>query len=946
MSEQNQSTYWSYITPLTNLIYNTNPPTNIADLQDDDNNKNTTFVETISEFDVMNNSALNLVQNLSDVNKLLLLVCIKRKYGLKPPTAEINKEILSVFYLINEVFDDNFQSELKKYNVDSNTMPLNILKSFYHYINQKLELQDFKPKFQAIIISEFTTEFKNLDIMNLKIIKSQLSVFNNLPTSNKDQGENRTNLFSKTIEDCHVSPINPTILEADEFISSQLELEPPNGDVVKPEEQTQESVGYFNSFTSGSLFSTIQGTLTSVYQREGSRANIIGFFNTSEPEKNDTSRIVTQIIDPFTGNINIEIDHKFDELINQLSVKTPYKAISKYGISREDTPNHTKNIALKYDNCMFLPSSNIKEYFHKRSIWSKIGLGIRDHYRLDNGDMHLYLSNKYDNELSNTKLQKLSDIKTNIIISFQVCDLRSHADANVTDQTLNSKIFTDICDDNLKSILKSEKSINKKITIDIPAISTDTANVDLIIEKVQKIFSKLDGEMNIFDDEMENLLFITNGESFNLLVMCLPYLKYFIMMKHQDHNTAKHFNFAKYPVRRLIHENINKTVTAKFSKVGILGLNVNPSHSPLYYSASNKKSQHTDIFYESLNWVLYNNITISLVADLYDCHQFPLQDKLLINFLHPHVIRGLNVQINQLDDDSNLLYTEDYDNVKDLKIPINRRFEVVLMQYLINFVNLGYNLNDTIPLFQMVSKIYESRAFSNLTRTPQLKKKLEKLKREFVDKMDKLHIDWKSIDSDVILKGFDDSGSNKNVEKLHYIYYCLIKKQLATTISPEIDYLMPDIKSSNIWNNNEVYRFFISNTLFTSYTYPQKNLIIFDCDEIAKSEAKEKEQFLLIWKLRDFTSNFIKLNNLPSFLSNFEEKLEKDVINNTYNSQDSKYSAPKADSIQCMKVLFKCYMEYKPPTNNRNLNLFKREILDMIWDVYESSDDFIADLVS
>ncbi len=70
----------------------------------------------------------------------------------------------------------------------------------------------------------------------------------------------------------------------------------------------------------------------------------------------------------------------------------------------------------------------------------------------------------------------------------QVCDLRSHADANVTDQTLNSKIFTDICDDNLKSMIK-RRSLSIKITIDIPAISTDTANVDLIsFLKGSKIF--------------------------------------------------------------------------------------------------------------------------------------------------------------------------------------------------------------------------------------------------------------------------------------------------------------------------------------------------------------------------------------------------------------------------------------------------------------------------
>ena len=172
MEDQQKSSYWNYITPLTNLIYSTNPPTNINDLQNSAPVEATETVNTLSEFEILNNSALKSVQNLSDSDKLLLLVCIKKMYLLKPLILVINKEILSVLHIIKEVFNKDFYGEDEIEDAKLDTSSLNILKAFYYYINHELVLQNFTLKYQEIILSELNAEIENLDTMNSKVVKS------------------------------------------------------------------------------------------------------------------------------------------------------------------------------------------------------------------------------------------------------------------------------------------------------------------------------------------------------------------------------------------------------------------------------------------------------------------------------------------------------------------------------------------------------------------------------------------------------------------------------------------------------------------------------------------------------------------------------------------------------------------------------------------------------
>ncbi|SGZ40247.1 uncharacterized protein HGUI_02447 [Hanseniaspora guilliermondii] len=934
---------WNIFSSLTNAFNNTNTI--------DESNVVTNMVESstndLSEFDIMNSTALRSIKNLSNTDKLLLLVYIKRKYALllQARTLDINKEVLCAFYIIKEVFGESFQEYYGSNSNEKSPSSLSILRTIHHFINNKFEIKSFTPTYQIIILDEIKKRIENLNNYNSKTIKSHLSVFNSFATSKVILSDKEIKLFSKDVDGISESHNSSNYKEADNFIKTILDLDGAVDDVLIDEQQIDRT-GYFNALTSGSILSTIQGTINSVYKTEENNNKVVMGINNKEFQDTDKPLIITQVSDETGTNVELLIDHQYNELVSTPHIKTHYKPLSKLDLFSEDLISDGKTLYIDYDNCIFLPSSNIKDYFHKRGILSKIGLGIRDHYRLDTGDLHLYLSNNYDNDL-NTTVLKTTYTKTNLIISFQVCDLRYNTDINVSDQSLNSKIFADICDDNLRNLLKAQNTVNKKVTIDVPAINTETSNIDLIVEKVQDVFSKLDKEMNIFDGEMDNLLFITSGESFNLLILCLPYLRDYIQMKHHSSKVMKQFNYGNYPIQRLSNASRNNDTTITFNKVGILGLDVNPSYSSLYFPMGDVILCKDSIIYESLNWVLYNNITISLVADLYDCHQYPLQDKLLINILHPHLIRGLNVQINPIEDDSSLMYTEDYQKIRNVKIPINRRYEIVLIQYLLSLLNLGYILNDTIPLINMVSKIYESRAFNNLTRTSQLKRKLDKLKKEFVDKIEKLHIDWQNIDPEAMLNSFDVPDIDKDVEKIQYIYYCLIKKQLDNTISSNMGDILPQIKTCSIWSNNEVYKFFISNTLFTAFNYPQKNISVYNISSIEEAEiSKEKSQYLLIWKLRDFVSNFVKMNNLPMYLNDIQNKLEKETVNNDYSSENFEYESGKADSIQCMKYLYQCYMDYAPPTNNRNLTEFKKEVLDMIWDVYESSDDFIDDLVN
>lgn len=939
MSDNKDSYGWNIFSSLTKHIN----MTTTQDKSDVVTSKDDTEIAHLSEFDLINNAALKSVESLSNTDKLLLLVHIKRKYCLQTRTLDVNKEVLCVFYIIKEVFGASFQKCSELESNDTSPSSLYILQTLHYFVNNKFDIESFKPAYQAIILDEIKNKIKKLDTHNSKVIKSHLSVFNSFPTSKVVLSDKDIKLFSKNVDDLSSSPTSPNDKDSNKFISTLLDLDGTIDDASIDEQQT-ERTGYFNALTSGSILSTIQGTINSVYKTEENDNRTTMGINTRELQNIDKPFIITQVEDPFDSNIKLVVDHHYEELLTSLHVKNPYKPLSKHDIFSKELLSDEKVLSVDYHNCFFLPSSNIKEYFHKRGILSKIGLGIRDHYKLDTGDLHLYLSNNYVQNL-NALAQKTTDAKTNVIISFQVCDLRHNADINVSDQSMSSKIFADIADENLRNILKAPNSVNKKVTIDIPAISTDSSNIDLIIERIQNIFLKLDKEMNIFDGELDNLLFLTSGESFNLLILCLPYLKNYIQMKHHDSKSIKHFNYGNYPIKRLLNGNKCNKARVPFNKVGVLGLNINPSYSSLYFPMGDVMLCKDSILYESLNWTLYNNITISLVADLYDCHQHPLQDKLLINILHPHLIRGLNVQINQIEDDSSLMYTKDYQSIKNTKIPINRRYEVVLVQYLLSLLNLGYIMKDTIPLINMVSKIYESRAFNNLTRTPQLRKKLDKLKKEFVDKIEKLHIDWPTVDPEAILKSLDEAVVDKDVEKLHYIYYCMIKNQQENSATSKVGDILPHVKTSNIWNNDEVFKFFISNALFTAFNYPQQNITIYNIARIEETEiSKEKSQFLLIWKLRDFATNFVKMKNLPLYLNDTQNRLEKETVNSKYSSDGCEYESGKADSIQCMKYLYKCYLDYAPPTNNRNLNEFKKEVLDMTWDVYESSDDFIDDL--
>lgn len=941
MSDNKDSYGWSIFSSLTKHINYTNTE-NKSDVVIPRDDTETTH---LSEFDLIKSAALKSVKNLSSTDKLMILVHIKRKYGLQTRTLDVNKEVLCVFYIIREVFGDLFRRFSESETNDTSPSSLYIHQAIEHFVNNKFDIESFKPAYQAIILDEIKSKTKELDTQNSKIIKSQLSIFNSFPTSKVVLSDKDIKLFSKSVDNLSSSSTSSSDTKSNKFISTLLDLDGTTDDTSIEEQQT-ERTGYFNALTSVSILSTIQGTINSVYKTEENNNKTTVENNRSELQDINKPFIITQVVDPVDSSIQLVVDHRFEELLTSPHVKTPYKPLRKHDIFCKEPLSNKKALCVAYDNCVFLPSSNIKEYFHKRGILSKIGLGIRDHYRLDTGDLHLYLSNNYDHVL-NSIAQKTTNTKTNVIISFQVCDLRYNADINVSDKSMNTKIFADIADENLRNILKAPNIVNKKVTIDVPAISTDSSNIDLIIERIQDVFLRLDTEMNIFEGELDNLLFLTSGESFNLLILCLPYLKEYTQMKHHDPKCIKHFNYENYPIKRLLNGNKTNKARVPFNKVGVLGLNVNPSYSSLYFPMGDATLCKDSIFYESLNWALYNNFTISLVADLYDCHQYPLQDKLLINILHPHLIRGLNVQINQIEDDSSVMYTEDYQHIKNSKIPFNRKYEVVLVQYLLSLLNLGYILNDTIPLINMVSKIYESRAFNNLTRTPQLKKKLDKLKKEFVDKIEKLHIDWLSVDPETILKSLDEFGVDKDVQKLHYIYYCMIKKQLNNSIPSKEGDVLPHVKTSSIWNNDEIYKFFISNTLFTAFNYPQKNITMYDIARIEETEtSKEKSQFLLIWKLREFATNFVKMNNLPLYLNDIQNKLEKETVNSKYSSDGFEYGSGKADSIQCMKYLYKCYLDYAPPTNNRNLSEFKKEVLDMTWDVYESSDDFIDDLVN
>ncbi|XBW35082.1 hypothetical protein QEN19_000644 [Hanseniaspora menglaensis] len=879
------------------------------------------------------NRIRNLLHELEparQINKFFDLLINKKIVMITGTT--ISDENMSTILQFLEL--SNILTTLKA--IDISQLDAGSLKLHYsQIIDYDFFQSSFKQKYQIVFLDFINTDLKRLEEHNKNELLKQFNQFNSINNTQHNYVR-----FSKTLEEVHDSKND---------IHRILSLTTTNGSNTNDNK-------LFGMFTANSLIMSLQGTLNSVYARQNDFTDDNNFI-----ENNNKDKIVIQIYD--NAEIKLLLENSISWYTGGISIMKNYKPLSNFKASYDCgiTKSVEDSKTLRIDDSILLPSSNIHEYFHKRSIWSKIGSGLREHCKSDYGDLHLYLEDDYNldfkdqyenqnliyNLLQSKDKNEVRKKKIkNLVIQLNIVNVKHYGNGENIAENINFKTIGDQITKQVNHLMMEQyeylndqqlelEIVTKHLEIDIPALTKDSFFLNNLLERMQGVIAHLT-KLNVFEN-VDNLLFTSFGESFNLLILLLPYLKTILNIK----TNAATFDYTKYPVlQSFLTSEIN------LKKLGILAIDANPQLSPLY-SFSRDADSCSDMFKDALSWCLQSNIKISLISTLYDCKKFDLSDKLLLDFLHPNIIRGLFVQNKILNYDSDSFV--DGENLQ--KIPTSRQFEIKLILLLLTCLNSGYILDDTILLLKMISANFQSRAFNDLTITSQLKKKYDKLNKDFVTRKDKLHLDWKSTTPAAIFNGL-----NKTIDQMEFLNYWMAKKDL-DLFDPEFEFnSIFNVQRVSVFEDFKVYNFFINNTLFTSDPQFKNDLIIYDYRKIeAELNNEEEKQFMLIWKLRDYLTNLLSTRNLSSSIinifsnqNNILKILNVDDKNISYLEKrlESSYVKDATVAHKLIKQLFDLYLVYLPPMNNKNLSSFKYEILDMIWDNYETSNDFFEDISS
>lgn len=948
---RNNTSYWSYFNSIKISGYV--PYLNNNNNADNSNTSisNDTHSEPLQKVNIHDELKKKL-QSLTPADQLFKffdLLTNKKIIMLASFYTEDSEELETIISFLELV------NMLTRFNsIDISILDLNFIKLHYtKLIDLQFTQDDFKDEYQPVLLELLNKDLTKLDAYNKKQLTKQYTLFQ----SDNNESLNNSPKFSK----------NQTYQNDEEAVDTFEN----NNNQQQPENENNNNSSYtsfYKLLTSHPIISTIQGTINNAYTKDHSITNN----NNTSLQNSNLDKIAIQIYEEKTGQTKLLLENSISWHLNGIECQKEYTPLSDYQVyfDKEETSANSHKTHIQIDDSVFLPSSNIQKYFHKRTIWSKIGLRLREHYKLDNGDLHLYLHPSYNLSLKEKKHShnngtsqsneflrgqkkniepKIEEIN-NLIIGFHIVDVGNYGNGDLKITDLNSKKIVKTCSQQIENLLKEQHTLqndenikqkisNRQITIEIPAITNDSIFLDNLLERLQQVFIQL-VKLNKFDG-IENLFFTTNGESFNLLILLLPYLKNILNLKA----SKKEFSYSKYPINQSFSSN---STDIKLKKIGILGIDINPKISTIY--AFNESDLFfKDFFNESLNWCLQNNIKISLVSNLYDCKQFALEDKLLLGFLHPNIIRGIFVQDKILNFDSTNFDTIPEEQCLN-RISRDRYFEIRLISLLLTCLNSGYLLDDTIPLLSLVSTIFQSRAFNKLTITSQLKKKWDKMNKDFISKMEQTHLDWKNMDPKFIFENL-----NNDKQKFEFLNYWMIKKDLFLLDADIILTSKFDVSKISIFDDLKKFDFFISNTLFTTDVQVNKDMLIYDYKNIENALLNDEErQFMLIWKLRDFVTNFLNVRNLPSSLLNLFDNNDEMRVKFCDGTEEEKeihiddvetiYIKNNDVPIQLLSELFDLYLVYIPPANNKNLSRFKSEILDMIWDNYETSFDFLEDI--
>lgn len=374
-----------------------------------------------------------------------------------------------------------------------------------------------------------------------------------------------------------------------------------------------------------------------------------------------------------------------------------------------------------------------------------------------------------------------------------------------------------------------------------------------------------------------------------------------------------------------------------------------------YYDLDSVESKHIQ---KRLDWLLYNCNTfrLNLVATLYD-NFMTVTQKLAINYNHPKIIRNIWCDGKYLDIDLQRPENFNIPNFEiktpdiefTLSIPINRKFEIILLNNLILTQNLGYD--KYISILRLISPHFISRSFNENTIPSTIKKQRNNQTKQWLQELEQM---WNSNSTTNSKKNHnnnnngDDNVNNsdetpygsilpKDVNNVHdflkYIHYQNIK-------TPELFQIY-----GQIYDDDSIYRNFIEITNLTRNPTHKRHLKIIKPSnrnndmsvgshmELYDSILDTQNQYDLVWKFHETLCNFIKLKNLPIQDAIVDLNISIKLGTQTDNDNSIIVTSPTYDNDSTM-VSFE-----------RNCEESKRRITQ-IWESYQTWDPKTRGLVN
>lgn len=363
-----------------------------------------------------------------------------------------------------------------------------------------------------------------------------------------------------------------------------------------------------------------------------------------------------------------------------------------------------------------------------------------------------------------------------------------------------------------------------------------------------------------------------------------------------------------------------------------------------YYDLDSIESKHIQ---KRLDWLLYNCDTfrLNLVATLYD-NFMTITQKLAIDYRHSKIIRNIWCDGKYLDID--LQRPENFDipsfEIKtpdiefNLSTPVERKFEIILLNNLLLTQNLGYD--EFVTILKLISPHFISRSFNDNTIPSTIKKQRNNQTKQWLQEQEQK---WNvtSINNpntnDTSNEVASDNILPKDVSNVHdflkYIYYQNIK-------TPELVQIY-----GQIYDDDSIYRNFIEITNLTRNPTHKRHLKIIRPNnrnnnmnldssiELHNSILDTQNQYDLVWKFHEALCNFIKLKNLPIQDPITELRISIKLATQTENDTNIIITIPGSDNDSTEG-------DFK-----RNYDESKRRVTQ-IWESYQTWDPKTRGLVN